>query len=73
MIYLTLAQDLTPRHVGITSGLLGGLSNLAYGFLSPYVGRLADLHLNSLTLMLMGTLPWVACFALYRALPREPS
>jgi len=73
VIYITLAQDLTPLHVGITSGLLGGLSNLAYGFLSPYVGMLADLHENSLTLVLIGTLPWVAFFALFWAVPRESS
>jgi ACS family hexuronate transporter-like MFS transporter len=71
VIYLTLAQDLTPRHVGITSGLLGGLSNLAYGFLSPYVGMLADLHMNSLTLVLIGTLPWMAFSALFWTIPRE--
>jgi ACS family hexuronate transporter-like MFS transporter len=71
VIYITLAQDLTPRHVGITSGLLGGLSNLAYGFLSPYVGMLADLHRSSLTLALIGTLPWIAFVAIFRAIPKE--
>jgi ACS family hexuronate transporter-like MFS transporter len=71
VIYITLTQDLTPRHVGMTSGLLGGLSNLAYGFASPYVGMLADRHMNALTLVLMGTLPWLAFFALNGALRRE--
>jgi len=71
VIYITLVQDLTPRYVGITTGLLGGLSNLAYGFLSPYVGKLADLRMNSLTLALMGTLPWVAFIALFRSIRRE--
>ena len=64
VIYLTLAQDLDPAHVGVTSGLLGGLGNLVYGFLSPYIGLLADLHKNFLTLTLMGVLPWLAFFAI---------
>jgi MFS transporter, ACS family, hexuronate transporter len=65
VIYLTLAQDLDPVHVGVTSGLLGGLGNLAYGFLSPYIGLLADLHKNFLTLAFMGLLPWLAFLALF--------
>lgn len=71
VIYLTMTQDLAPRYVGITSGFLGGLANLAYGFLSPYVGLLADRHMNSLTLFLIGTLPWVGFFALFWAIPKE--
>jgi sugar phosphate permease len=71
VIYLTLAQDLAPRHVGISTGLLGGLGNLVYGLLSPYVGLLADLHRSSLTLTLIGTLPWLALVALFWAIPRE--
>jgi ACS family hexuronate transporter-like MFS transporter len=71
VIYITLAQDLAPRHIGICSGLLGGIGNLAYGFLSPYVGMLADLHRNALTLTLMGTLPWLAFFAIFLAIPRK--
>ena len=71
VIYLTLAQDLAPRHVGISVGLLGGLGNLVYGFLSPYVGLLADLHRSALTLALIGTLPWLALFAIFWALPEE--
>jgi len=50
--------------VGVTSGMLGGLGNLAYGFLSPYIGLLADLHMNFLTLSLIGALPWLAFIAL---------
>ena len=65
VIYLTLVQDLDPAHVGVTSGMLGGLGNLAYGFLSPYIGLLADLHKNFLTLALIGVLPWLAFFALF--------
>ena len=64
VIYLTLSQDLDPAHVGVTSGLLGGMANLTYGFLSPYIGLLADLHKSSLTLVLMGALPWVAFCAI---------
>ncbi len=64
VIYLTLAQDLDSAHVGVTTGLLGGLGNLAYGFLSPYIGWLADLHKNFLTLTAMGVLPWLAFFAI---------
>jgi ACS family hexuronate transporter-like MFS transporter len=71
VIYITLAQDLAPRHIGITSGLLGGMGNLVYGFLSPYVGMLADLHRNSLTLSLIGALPWLAFFAIFWAIPKE--
>jgi hypothetical protein len=41
VIYLTLVQDLDPAYVGIGSGLLGGVGNLVYGYLSPYIGRLA--------------------------------
>lgn len=65
VIYLTLAQDLDPAHVGVTSGLLGGLGNLAYGFLSPYIGLLADLHKNYITLAFIGVLPWLAFFAIF--------
>jgi sugar phosphate permease len=65
VIYLTLVQDLDPAHVGVTSGLLGGLGNLAYGFLSPYIGLLADLHQSFLTLTLVGVLPWLAFIAVF--------
>jgi MFS transporter, ACS family, hexuronate transporter len=65
VIYLTLVQDLDPAHVGVTSGLLGGLGNLAYGFLSPYIGLLADLHKSFLTLTLIGVLPWLAFIAIF--------
>jgi ACS family hexuronate transporter-like MFS transporter len=65
LIYLTLAQDIIPAHVGVTAGLLGGLGNLVYGFLSPYIGRLADLHRSFLTLSLIGLLPWVAFLVIF--------
>jgi sugar phosphate permease len=64
VIYLTLIQDLEPAHVGMTSGMLGGLSNIVYGYLSPYVGRLADHHNSSLVLVIAGLLPWLAFLAI---------
>ncbi len=65
VIYLTLAQDLDPAHVGATSGLLGGLGNLVYGYLSPYIGRLADMKESFLTLTLIGCLPWLAFLVIF--------
>jgi MFS transporter, ACS family, hexuronate transporter len=64
VIYQTLIQDIEPGYIGISSGLLGGIGNLAYGYLSPYIGRLADLHKTFITLILVGVLPWVACLAI---------
>jgi ACS family hexuronate transporter-like MFS transporter len=64
VIYLTLVQDLDPAYVGASSGLLGGLGNLAYGYFSPYIGRLSDLHETYLTLTLIGLLPWLAFFSI---------
>jgi ACS family hexuronate transporter-like MFS transporter len=60
VIYLTLVQDLEPAYVGLTSGLLGGLSNVAYGGVSRYIGLLADHHHTNLILLLIGILPWFA-------------
>ncbi len=68
VIYLTLAQDLDPAHVGVSSGLLGGLGNLAYGFVSPYIGRLADLHQTTLILTLIAVLPWLAFLAIFKGI-----
>jgi ACS family hexuronate transporter-like MFS transporter len=65
VIYLTMVQDLDPAHVGISSGLLGGIGNLAYGYMSPLIGRLLDLHETSFTLALMGILPWLAFAAIF--------
>jgi ACS family hexuronate transporter-like MFS transporter len=73
VIYLTLAQDLDPAHVGVTSGLLGGLGNLVYGYLSPYIGRLADLKQSFLTLSLIGCLPWLAFLAIYLGIKDKKS
>jgi MFS transporter, ACS family, hexuronate transporter len=68
VIYLTLAQDLDPAHVGVSSGLLGGLGNLAYGYLGPYIGRLADLHQTTLILTLIAVLPWLAFLAIFKGI-----
>lgn len=68
VIYLTLVQDLEPDHVGAAAGLLGGAGNLAYGFFSPYIGRLADLQQTTLTFGLIGLLPWLALLAILSSL-----
>jgi ACS family hexuronate transporter-like MFS transporter len=65
VIYLTLLQDLDPSHVGVTSGLLGGLGNLVYGYLNPYIGRLADMKESFIIFILIGCLPWLAFLAVY--------
>jgi ACS family hexuronate transporter-like MFS transporter len=65
VIYLTLVQDLDPAYVGVTSGLLGGLSNIAYGAVSRYIGLLADRHDTVLILLLIGILPWFAFAAIF--------
>lgn len=65
VIYLTLVQDLEPAYVGVSSGLLGGLGNFAYGYVSPYIGLLADRHKSFLILILAGLLPWLAFAAIF--------
>jgi MFS transporter, ACS family, hexuronate transporter len=65
VIYLTLVQDLEPAYVGVSSGLLGGMGNFAYGYVSPYIGLLADRHKSFLTLILAGLLPWLAFGAIF--------
>lgn len=65
VIYLTLVQDLEPGYVGVSSGLLGGMSNIAYGAVSRYIGMLADRHHTSLILLLIGILPWFAFGAIF--------
>ena len=65
VIYLTLVQDLEPAYVGVSAGLLGGLGNLAYGYVSPYIGLLADRHKSFLVLILAGVLPWLAFLAIF--------
>lgn len=65
VIYLTLVQDLDAAYVGISAGLLGGLSNIAYGAVSRYIGLLADRHDTYMIFMLMGILPWFAFGAIF--------
>lgn len=65
VIYLTLVQDLDPAYVGVSSGLLGGLSNIAYGAVSRYIGLLADRHDTGVILLLIGILPWFAFAAIF--------
>lgn len=60
VIYLTLVQDLEPEYVGISAGLLGGLSNIAYGLVSAQIGALADRHQERLIFLLIAILPWLA-------------
>jgi ACS family hexuronate transporter-like MFS transporter len=60
VIYLTLVQDLDPANVGMSAGLLGGLGNLVYGYVNPYIGLLADRNRSFLVLVLAGLLPWLA-------------
>jgi len=71
VIYLTLVQDVEPEYVGATAGLLGGIGNLAYGVLSPYIGRLADLQETTLTFILISVLPWLAFAAIFFTVGRE--
>jgi hypothetical protein len=73
VIYLTMVQDLEPGYVGITAGMLGGLGNLAYGGLSPYIGRLADLHQTVLIFSLIGLMPWLAFAAIFFGLKSRKS
>ncbi|MGA3129870.1 MAG: MFS transporter [Terracidiphilus sp.] len=65
VIYLTLVQDLVPEYVGVSSGLLGGLSNIAYGLVSRQIGALADLHHENLIFLLIAVLPWFAFFPIF--------
>lgn len=65
VIYLTLVQDVDPLHVGATAGMLGGIGNMAYGLVSPHIGRLADLHHSGIMFLLAGTLPWLAFIAIF--------
>jgi len=65
VIYLTLVQDLEPEYVGVSSGLLGGMSNVAYGFVSPQIGALADRHHDTLIFLLIALLPWFAFGAIF--------
>jgi len=65
VIYLTLVQDLDPAYVGVSSGLLGGMSNIAYGAVSRSIGALADHHHENLIFFLIAVLPWFAFAAIF--------
>lgn len=69
VLYMNVIQEMDPEHVGLTSGLLGGLGNLTYGFASPYIGRLSDTHHTVVTFLLVGLLPWIACLAIIAGKP----
>jgi len=73
VIYLTLVQDVDPLHVGSVAGLLGGLGNLAYGALSPWIGHLADLQRTSFTFLCIGILPWMAYWTIRRLVVQKPA
>jgi hypothetical protein len=64
VIYLSRCQELNPAHLGAVTGVLGGLGNLVYGFLSPSIGALADRGNSAVTFMVMGLLPWFAFAAM---------
>jgi ACS family hexuronate transporter-like MFS transporter len=71
VIYLTLVQNLDSLRVGMAAGMLGGLGNLAYGVVSPYIGKLADAELSSLSFVCIGVLPWLALSAIWSVAPRK--
>ena len=71
VIYLTLVQDLDEAHVGMSAGLLGGLGNLVYGFMNPYIGMLADRNKSPVVLIMAGLLPWLACGTLIWGLAKN--
>jgi MFS transporter, ACS family, hexuronate transporter len=72
VIYLTLVQDLDPMHVGTAAGLLGGLGNLVYGVLTPYIGRMADANQSAFTFAIVAALPWFAYLTI-SAVVRRPA
>lgn len=71
VIYLTLVQDLDPLHVGTAAGMLGGLGNMAYGLVSPYIGRMADANQSAVTFGVIAVLPWFAYFTISSAVRRR--
>jgi hypothetical protein len=72
VIYLTLVQEVEPLHVGAAAGMLGGLGNLCYGLVSPYIGHLADLRETTLTFLLVGLLPWFAFLTILSVVQAKP-
>jgi ACS family hexuronate transporter-like MFS transporter len=73
VIYLTLVQDLDPMHVGTAAGMLGGLGNLAYGAISPFIGRMADANQSAITFAVIAALPWFAYFTISSVVRRQPA
>ena len=71
VIYLTLVQGLDSLRVGMAAGMLGGLGNLAYGLVSPMIGKLADAELSSLTFVCIALLPWLALAAIWTVVPSK--
>jgi ACS family hexuronate transporter-like MFS transporter len=72
VIYLTLVQEVEPLHVGAASGMLGGLGNLCYGLVSPYIGHLADLRETTLTFLFVGLLPWLGFLTILSVVQARP-
>jgi MFS transporter, ACS family, hexuronate transporter len=64
VIYLSFCQELNPANVGAVTGVIGGLGNLVYGFLSPAIGAMADQGNSAITFIFMGTVPWLALMAM---------
>jgi ACS family hexuronate transporter-like MFS transporter len=72
VIYLTLVQEVDALHVGAASGMLGGLGNLCYGLVSPYIGHLADLRETALTFLFVGLLPWLGFLTILSVVRARP-
>ena len=72
VIYLTLVQEVEPLHIGACAGLLGGLGNLCYGAVSPYIGHLADVHRTAWTFLFVGLLPWLGFLTILPVVRTEP-
>jgi MFS transporter, ACS family, hexuronate transporter len=60
VVYLTLVQEISPPHIGAVAGMLGGMGNMAYALISPFIGRLADVNRSGVAFLLVGCLPWLA-------------
>lgn len=67
VIYLTLVQDVDPLHIGIASGMLGGISNFCYALSSPFIGHLSDLRETGIIFVIAGVLPWLAFVSTFSA------
>jgi MFS transporter, ACS family, hexuronate transporter len=65
VMYLTLVQELSPLHIGAAAGMLGGMGNMAYALVSPFIGKLADVNQSGITFVLVGCLPWLALLSIF--------